>query len=89
MRHVIFPLNEYVMLWYTKFAMKRNAELDIYIYQLEWRALHGRGHYCGRAKPATPLNIKLSAARRSASADDGSQMSSLLAAVAATHAPPP
>jgi len=65
--------------------VKRNAELDIY--QLEWRALHGRGHYCSRAKPTTPLNIKLSVAHRSASADDVSQMSSLLAAVAATHAP--
>ena len=49
--------------------------------------MHGRGHYCSRAKPATPLNIKLSIARRSASADDGLQMSSLLAAVAAPHAP--
>ena len=44
--------------------------------------MHGRGHYCSRAKHATPLNIKLSVARRSASADDGSQMSTLLATVA-------
>jgi len=54
----------------------------------EWRALHGRGHHCSCAKPATPLNIKLSVARRSASADDVAQTSSLLAAGAAPHAPP-
>ena len=49
--------------------------------------MHGWGHHCSLAKPATPLNIKLSVARLSASADDGSQMSSLLAEVAAPHAP--
>ena len=36
-----------------------------------------------RSKPVTPVNIQLSVARRSASADDGSHMSSVLAAVAA------
>ena len=36
-----------------------------------------------RTKPVTPVNIKLSVASRSASADDGTHMSSLLAAVAA------
>ena len=40
-----------------------------------------------RAKTVTPVNIKVSVARRSAPADDGTHMSSLLAAVAAPHAP--
>jgi len=36
-----------------------------------------------RAKPVTPVNIKLSVARWSASADDGTHISSLVAAVVA------
>jgi len=40
-----------------------------------------------RAKPVTPLNIKLSVGRRRLLHTDGKQMS-LLAAVSAPHAPP-
>ena len=49
--------------------MKRKAESLIYINWSGGRCMAGRGHYCSRAKSATPLNIKLSVARRSASAD--------------------
>ena len=71
----------------TSFTMKRNAGSLLYINWSGGRCTAGRGHCCSSAthhsKPVTPVNIKLSVAHRSASADDGTHMSSLLAAVAA------
>jgi len=72
----------------TNFTMKRNAGSLLYINWSGGRCTAGRGHCCSSAthhsKLVTPVNIKLSISRRSASADDGTHMSSLLAAVAAS-----
>ena len=71
----------------TNFTMKHNAGSLLYINWSGGRCTAGRGHCCSSAthhsKPVTPVNIKLSVVRRSASADDGTHMSSLVAAVAA------
>ena len=81
----------------TNFTMKRNAWSLIYVNWTGGRCTAGRGRATAaivppttprRAKTVTPVNIKVSVARRSAPADDGTHMSSLLAAVAAPHAPP-
>ena len=80
----------------TKFTMKRKAGSLIYINWSGGRctAGRGRGHYCSRTKPATPrrakpvtpLNIKLSVGRRRLLHTDCKQMS-LLAAVSAPNVP--